>query len=63
MTSLEEVIDHYNRGGHPGPNVDPKIRPLGLSVKDKAALLAFLRTLTDTSFVRTQAAAISQGNR
>jgi cytochrome c peroxidase len=63
MASLEEVIDHYNRGGHPGPNVDPKIRPLGLSEKDKAALLAFLRTLTDTSFVRTQAAAISQDNR
>lgn len=52
FATLEEVIEHYNRGGHPGPNVDPKIRKLHLSDEDKAALVAFLGTLTDTSFVR-----------
>jgi cytochrome c peroxidase len=51
FTTLEEVVDHYNNGGHPGPNVDPKIRKLHLSDEDKAALIAFLGTLTDTSFV------------
>lgn len=52
FATLEEVIEHYNSGGHAGPNVDPKIRKLHLSDEDKAALVAFLGTLTDTSFVR-----------
>ncbi|NRA48571.1 MAG: cytochrome C peroxidase, partial [Phaeodactylibacter sp.] len=52
FVTLEEVIDHYDSGGHPGTNVDPKIRKLHLSDEDKAALAAFLGTLTDTSFVR-----------
>ncbi|MEQ8703724.1 MAG: cytochrome c peroxidase [Phaeodactylibacter sp.] len=52
FSTLQEVIEHYNSGGHPGPNVDPKIRKLHLSDEDKLALIAFLGTLTDTSFVR-----------
>jgi cytochrome c peroxidase len=52
MPTLEAVIEHYNSGGHPGPNVDPKIRPLHLSEVDKEALVAFLHTLTDTAFVK-----------
>mgnify|MGYP000320573801 CR=1 FL=1 len=55
MATLEEVIEHYNRGGHPGTNVDPKIRPLGLSETDKTALIAFLHTLTDTTFTQNPA--------
>ncbi len=51
FATLEEVVAHYNRGGHPGPNVDPKIRPLGLSASEQADLVAFLKTLTDTAFV------------
>ena len=51
FASLEEVIEHYNQGGHPSENVDPKIRKLHLSGQNKAALLAFLKTLTDSSFV------------
>jgi cytochrome c peroxidase len=52
FATLEEVIEHYNSGGHPGLNVDPKIRKLHFSDEDKRALIAFLGTLTDTSFVR-----------
>lgn len=49
--SLEEVIDHYASGGHPGPNVSPNVRPLTLSQKDKKALIAFLNTLTDSTLI------------
>ena len=51
FATLDEVIDHYNRGGHPSENVDPKIRKLHLSDTDRLALKAFLKTLTDSSFV------------
>lgn len=49
--TLEEVIDHYASGGHYAENVSPNVRPLRLTAGDKADLIAFLRTLTDTSFV------------
>lgn len=49
--TLEEVIDHYDSGGHPAPNLDQNIRPLGLSDYDKEALIAFLHTLTDTTYL------------
>ena len=50
--TLEQVIDHYNSGGHFVENVNAQsIRPLHLSEYDKQALIAFLNTFTDTSFV------------
>ena len=45
--TLEEVIDHYDKGGQASPNVHSLVRPLGLTQKEKAQLLAFLHTLTD----------------
>lgn len=45
--TLEEVIDHYNKGGHPGLNVSPNVMPLHLSERDKNDLISFLNTLTD----------------
>lgn len=50
--TLEEVIDHYNSGGKQSPNKHPLIAPLGLNTYQKEALLAFLQTLTDTSFLQ-----------
>jgi cytochrome c peroxidase len=49
--TLEEVVDHYVSGGHYAENVNPNVRRLALSERDKADLIAFLQTLTDTSFV------------
>lgn len=47
---LSQVIDHYNQGGNPqDKNQDPLIQPLHLSTKEKADLIAFLKTLTDPS--------------
>jgi cytochrome c peroxidase len=49
FTSLEEVVDFYDRGGDfDAPNKAPAIRPLNLTLQQKAALVAFLRRpLTD----------------
>lgn len=52
--TLEEVIDHYDGGVQDGPALDRRLRDpggaplrLGLTPEEKAALVAFLRTLTD----------------
>lgn len=53
MPTLEEVIEHYNQGGHYAENRSANVRPLGFSDENKRDLLAFLLTLTDSSFVAT----------
>ena len=45
--TLDEVLDHYASGGHPGLNVSPNVRKLKLSKQDRADLIAFLNTLND----------------
>lgn len=51
--SLGAVIDHYRSGPKSGPTVDPALR-IGLSISnnEKADLLQFLSTLTDTTFTK-----------
>lgn len=53
FATLEQVIDHYNTGGHPADNADPNVRPLHLTPQDKADLIAFLHTLTDSTALRS----------
>lgn len=55
FNTLEEVMDHYNSGGHHQPNTDPLIRPLGLTEKQKQQVIAFVKTLTDTAFLQNPA--------
>jgi cytochrome c peroxidase len=45
LRTLEDVIDFYDGGGRPNPRLDPRIRPLGLTEREKSDLLAFLRSL------------------
>lgn len=54
FTSLEEVIEHYNSGIQAHPTLSPALTDsngnpirLNLSQTEKAALVAFLKTLTD----------------
>lgn len=54
FSSLEEVVEFYDSGVQDGPILDARLRDpggapqrLNLSSDDKAALVAFLRTLTD----------------
>lgn len=56
--TLEQVVQHYNQGGHRTPTVDPLIRVdtgLGLSDQEVQDVVAFLKTLTDSSFVTNPA--------
>jgi cytochrome c peroxidase len=51
--SLSAVIDHYRSGPKAGPTVDPALRAgLSISNNEKADLLQFLSTLTDTTFTK-----------
>jgi cytochrome c peroxidase len=44
--SLEEVVDHYNRGGDEKDTPDPNMKVLNLTDAEKKDLVAFLRSLT-----------------
>ena len=59
FATLEDVIDHYNTGGVPSSTIDPFMKygsgGLGLAPSQKADLIAFLHTLTDTAFVNNPA--------
>jgi cytochrome c peroxidase len=48
VESLEAVIDYYDRGGNPNPNLDPKMKPLGLTAQEKSDLVEFLKALSGT---------------
>lgn len=52
MNTLEQVVDHYNEGGLPFPNRDTRVRKLNLTDNEKAALVAFMKALTDSSVLR-----------
>jgi len=56
FTTLEQVIEHYNSGVQAHPNLAPQLRnpngtpkQLNLTAQEKAALVAFLKTLTDNA--------------
>lgn len=58
--TLEEVVEHYSSGVHPHDNLglafndedsDASTSGFRLSAEQKAALVAFLKTLTDESFI------------
>ncbi len=50
--SLQQVLDHYAVGIQPSPTLDPLLaNGVALSASQRDALLAFLDTLTDESFI------------
>jgi len=44
--TLEEVVEWYDKGGHPNPHLDQKMKPLKLTKEEKADLVAFMHALT-----------------
>lgn len=65
FNTLEQVVEHYSTGVRNHPNLSPQLRLpngqprlLNLTAPDKAALVAFLKTLTDN----TVAAEVKYGN-
>jgi len=56
QATLDQVVDFYSRGGDfPSVDVDPNLQRAGFSADDKAAVVAFLKSLTDER-VRSQSA-------
>ena len=57
FTTLEQVVEHYNSGVQVGPALDNRLRAgqgarrLNLSQADKDALVAFMRTLDDSTLL------------
>lgn len=55
FNTLGQVIEFYNFGGHVTPTTDPNMKAAGIgrnwTLRQKQALLAFLETLSDASFV------------
>lgn len=45
MTSIDEVIDHYEKGGKTRPSLSPEMKAVTLSRQERADLIAYLQTL------------------
>lgn len=43
LKTLEEVVDYYDKGAHPNPQLDEEIFPLKLTAEEKADLVTFLK--------------------
>jgi cytochrome c peroxidase len=46
IATLEQVVEHYDRGGIDRPSRSDLMKPLGLTSQEKTELVAFLKTLT-----------------
>ena len=44
--TLEEVVEWYDKGGHPNQWLDEKVKPLKLNAQEKADVVAFMKALT-----------------
>lgn len=69
FATIEEVVDFYSSGQHATPNVDPLMKqvnqggfqfeenhmlPNGSTINQKEALIAFLKTLDDPTFINNE---------
>ena len=46
LTTLEQVVEHYDKGGHPNPSLDSEIKKLSLTAQEKTDVVAFMNALT-----------------
>ena len=61
LPTLEAVVAHYNAGGVPHEGQDPRIRPLRLSARQQADLVALLESLTGSNIAMLVGDARSEG--
>jgi len=52
LTSLEDVVSFYVRGGIPNELLDPQLKPLSLNAKEQTDLVTFLESLTGDNIDR-----------
>jgi cytochrome c peroxidase len=46
LKTLEEVVEHYDKGGIKNPQLNQRIKPLHLTAREKQDLVAFLKSLS-----------------
>lgn len=46
LKTLEEVVEHYNKGGVKNPYIDQRMKPLNLTAQEKQDLVAFMKALS-----------------
>jgi cytochrome c peroxidase len=51
LRTLDDVLDHYARGGRHNPSQSPVIQGFQLTPQQRADLKAFLESLTDEEFL------------
>ncbi|MDA0660999.1 MAG: c-type cytochrome [Planctomycetota bacterium] len=52
--TLEEVVDWYNQGGHPNPQLSDKVKKLNLTAQEKTDLVAFMKEGLTSSFPKIE---------
>lgn len=60
LATLNDVVEHYNKGGNPNPNLSKKIRPLNLTKEEVHALVAFMEALEGEGYMDTPPASFPQ---
>ena len=45
LATLEDVVEHYDKGGTPNPSLDKDMKKLNLTPSEKADLVAFMKAL------------------
>jgi cytochrome c peroxidase len=46
VATLEEVVEWYDKGGHPNPHLSDKMKPLNLTAEEKTDLVEFMKACT-----------------
>jgi cytochrome c peroxidase len=46
LKTLEEVVEHYDKGGHPNPALDKDMKKLNLTDQEKKDVVAFMKATT-----------------
>lgn len=57
LTTLEQVVEFYDKGGIPNKNLDASIRPLHLTDQQKSDLVAFMKALSGEGWQSIQSPA------
>jgi cytochrome c peroxidase len=52
LKSLDDVITHYSNGGKRHSLQNKKIMEFSLTLREKEQLIDFLKSLTDTSYLK-----------
>lgn len=63
VSTLEKVIDLYDRGGIDRPSRSELIKPLHLTEREKADLIAFLKSLTEVSLEAAPGSGLATASR